>query len=596
MATGADIVKLKSRMWEADLVDWRGYRILKNQDWHNRLKNVDRLARGDWAEYQSDESVRRENPHVMNLVQVGMADKAKLCSESVPTIVCAPEQETTTSAQAAHKREAVFDTHWEMNHGDILIPMLSMDLDGAGAAFVAVYVDEESSDYPIYLRIDPRNAYPDIMNGQLVDLLTVEEINYRVAAQVWPEFGLDKDPNIKTKTIELVHYYSKDRCIQALMTHGSGTKGVTTSQAYVINEWDPKGVLPVAFAKLDSFDGDFRGNYDQVIGSLQTKNRIVRQVLDYTDQMVYSSYKAKGVLNPEAIDGPGTVYHLDPTVDGADMVRIPPASGAMQAIQLAQFLTSEQRGGTSYPESRQGEVSQSIASASFVASTMGSLTSDVRNIQRLIGKMREKLNEISGHYDEQFLDFEKPLIRPISKQITYTPSKALSGNYKSRCVYGASAGLDRMTADTRVLQQVSAQLVSKATGREQIDYVRDPIAEQAKIELEMSTNILAQKMLSDGDPQTILQLVAFQANGATFAEAAAMLVTQQQQQAPAPTPGAPAQPGQPAEPTTPGAEPIPATQGQAVAAGGAAPQPAFTPPPLENIMVGRSPAGATRPI
>lgn len=583
-----EVLALKGRVWESDLLDWRGYRMTALLDWKKRLRMVDAVARGDWAEVFSDESIMLENPHVMNLVQVGMNDKAKLASESVPSVVCYPEKETTTETEKAHLREAAFDTHWEMNNGDIMVPQLSMDLDGAGAAFVAVYVDKNTSDYPIYHRIDPRNAYPDIINGHLLDLIVLEDVNYRIAARAWPQLNLDQDPTIKNKYVELLHYYSPDECIQAVILRQD--KNAEANECYIVNRWDPMGVLPVAFAKLDSFDGHFRGNYDQVTGSLQTKNRIVKQILDYMDEVVYAPKEELGVLNPDAMDGPGTTYHLDPMVPGAHISRIPAAAGALNAIPvLIEFLTQEQRGGTSYPAARQGEVSQSIASASFVASTMGSLTSDVRNIQRLIGKIREQLNMISGHYDENFLDFQKPLIRPISRVISYTPSRTFSGNYKSRVIYGASAGLDRMTADTRVMQHVGNGLVSRATGREQIDYVRDPNAEEAKIELEQTVDILKQKLLSTADMPTMLRLVELQAEGLNLQEAAAKVSQEQQAQAQV----QPAEAGGP--PGTPGPEGAPVSapqEAQAMQAGGPAPPPQFAPPPLEQIMVGRQPGGA----
>lgn len=588
----ADILRLKDRIWEADLTSWRGYRIQALQDWKNRLQRVDQVYRGAWQELFSDESMAVENPFIMNMVQVGMDDTAKLVSESSPTNVSFPHKDTKAATVESHIREAINDTYWEVNRGADLVPLLSMDIQGSGAAFIAAYIDKKRSKYPLIHRIDPRYAYPDVLNGVLQDLIVLEDINYRVAAREYPSLGLDNDPDISNKFVEMLHYYSAKLCIQAVIIKPSTNAAPTST--YIVNKWDPKGVLPVVMGKLDTFDGHFRGMFDQVIGSLQVKNRITKQVLDYTDEIVYAPKEELGVLNPDAVDGPGTVYHLDPTVPGAGMRRVPPASPALEVLKLLDYIDRENRGATTYPAARQGEVTQSIASASFVASTMGSLTSTVRNIQRLIGSMRQELNKIFNQYDENFLNFEKPMCRPIGKKMTYTPKVDIAEHYECKVVYGASAGLDRMTADTRVMQHVGNGLVSRQTGREQLDYIPDPLNEQARIEVEQTTDILKQKLLTEADVPTMLRLVSLQSDGLTLAEAAAVISKEQQDQAQQ------AQPGQMPPGAMPGATPGPeaaptsvAQQGEAIQAGATQPQaaPQFAPPPSEAVMVGRQAPG-----
>src|SRR6266478_1977459 len=92
---------LKKRIYESDLVDWRSFRIQSLHNWKSRLSIVDKLYRGDWDEVFPDESVMRENPHVMNMVQVGLDDVAKLVSEAVPSIRCLPSKDTTNGETEA---------------------------------------------------------------------------------------------------------------------------------------------------------------------------------------------------------------------------------------------------------------------------------------------------------------------------------------------------------------------------------------------------------------------------------------------------------------------------------------------------------------
>ncbi len=573
---------LRQRVWESDLLDWRGWRVNSMIDWKNRLKTVDKLYAGLWSEVFPDESVMVENPHVMNMVQVGLDDIAKLVSEAVPSVRCAPEVDTETAAQRAEVREAIADTYWEYNNAEGLVPRLAMDLAGAGCAFVVAYV-EADCEYPVLLRMDPRYCYPDVVNGILQDLLVVETMNARRATNLFPDLNLPYEPTDTNRTVEIVHYYGPGECVQAVLYNRM--PGTTPDAAIITKRWevkDTKGrpILPVAFAQLDSFDGAFRGMFDQTSGSLQTKNRIVKQLLDYTDEVVYAERYSKGLLNPEEAPGPMAHYRLDPNVPDSAVGRVAPAASAPQIFNILEYLDREQRGGVGYPSARQGEVTQSIASASFVASTQGQLTSTVRNIQRLISVLRGQLNQICYKLDEAYLDTTKPLLRSIGRKKSYTPSKDISGVYQNQVSYGAAAGLDRQNADVRILQLLGAQIISKEDAREQIDFIDDPRAVEGRVTMEQSEGALLQKLLSEAPLDMLLKLISLQAGGQSLAEAAAALVAEQAQQAPPAAPGGPMMPGMETAGTQPGVE------AQGLASGAMPPEaPTFAPPPLEQVSV-----------
>jgi hypothetical protein len=162
------------------------------------------------------------------------------------------------------------------------------------------------------MRVDPRFAYPDVRNGKIQDLLVVETMNKRLA---WRQFGdllPEEPPTTVGEIVEIIHYYSPEECLQAVSWEPlSGTPGgkqtVGARDARIISRWEPRDVkgnpyMPVAFSMLDSFDGQFRGMFDQIVGSLKTKDRIVKQMVDYTDRFVYASMKSKGLLNPTEVD------------------------------------------------------------------------------------------------------------------------------------------------------------------------------------------------------------------------------------------------------------------------------------------------------
>jgi len=581
-----DIKAVKESRLDTDFIlETRGFRVEGYQDWKTRLRDLDSLYRGDYfSRARGDMVYDNEGLAVMNLVQVGMDDISRLVTESVPVIRCMATDDTEKAAENANLREAICDTYWRVNDGEALVPRLAMDIAGAGGAFMVVAWGDDSP-YPRFHRIDPRYAYPDVYNGQLQDLLVVREVPVRQAARLFPFLELPTRPEAG-EAAEVLEYYSKEECVQAVAITRGGKP--VSGGTFITKRWKPNiKRIPVAFAQLDTYDGQFRGMFDQIFSSLITKNRIIRQVLDYADQMVYAPMVSKGVLNERDKPGPTTHYRLDPNVPDAQIGRMEPAGAAPQLFALLDYLDREQRGGTGYPIQRQGEVSQSIASAAFVNSTMGQLTTTVRNIQRLLAQLRTQANEIALAVDESYLNFNKPLIRSVGKRKSYSPELAIKGRHINTVTYGAGAGLDRLNADVRIIQHQGAGIISRETAREHIDFLLDPAEEHARIEKEATEGALMQKLLSEAPVEMLMDLQVLQAEGLSLTEAIAKLRERE-----APAEGGQAGGAQLEQTSVPGAQ----TQQTALSKGGV-PGNAdklrdvdFQPPPITNVVV--KPTGA----
>jgi hypothetical protein len=142
-------------------------------------------------------------------------------------------------------------------------------------------------------------------------------------------------------------------------------------------------------------------------------------------------------------------------------------------------------------------VQQSIASGSFVYSTQGALTSFVTEMQDCMSDLREQLGIVCNRIDEEWLDESKPLIKSVGKQKSYTPSKDIDGWYYHTIEFGATAGLDRVNGDTRVLNHLSARLIDRGTARDQIDYLDDDTQTQDKIDRENLGDAILQRFATD---------------------------------------------------------------------------------------------------
>ena len=382
MANGVDVVKLaETRRYETDTFDMseaRAHRYTRLRAWKDRIRTSDALYRGDWSTVFPDETAERLGPMVMNMVQVGLDDVSSLVAEATPSTKVWPKSDKKVDVDQAYLLQAIGETYWELNHGEAMVPTLAMDLVGTGACFVVAQPDEDG--YPCYRRVDPRMCYPDVFGNQIFDLLVSQTMRIRDAVNVFPEFAdvIDVGPEIADE-VEVWEYYSKEECSQVLSLIKSGAP-VLNGQ-YTIKSWVHEYDFPlVAMARMPSYDGEFRGLYDQISGSLLAKNRILQLTLDYADQLTYAPMITKGLLNEEEQPGPMARYRLDPNVQDAQIGRLSPAGASPQLFNLLGYLDQEQRGGAANPQSRQGQVSQSIASAAFVSSTQGQLTSVVRKV------------------------------------------------------------------------------------------------------------------------------------------------------------------------------------------------------------------------
>ena len=503
------------RIGEDYLIEQRDLRQDTHSDRMGRYDELDRIARGELGEVFPNESFRGK-PTIMNQVQVELDDIARLVSENRPSIRVPPRGDSKTAEEKAAVKEAIAYGYWTYNRAERLIPQSAMDLAGLGMFAWLCYVKPGFS-WPAIMRFDPRTCYPTILNGELSDLVTITKMRSR-QLEALHDIKLGK-PN---DYVELIGYW--DAKTAAEFAYHPSSHGGT----WIAPPADHGlGMVPVAFGQLDSFDGAIRGMFDQIGGILAIKNRITNLILDNADQMVYSPIIEYDMENPGDY-GPLAILHAN--TEKSSMGRLEPSSVSPQLFGLLQVLEGEARAGGGYPATRQGEVGQSIASASFVSSTMGQLTSTVRNIDRLIGFGREQANRIMFALDEFRLNFDKPLCRTVGGKKMYTPKKAIEGDYENEVVNPVGTGMDKANQYVLALQLKGAQLVSDETIMGELSEITDPVSEKDKIVREMMESALLQKFAAEAPLPMTMQAVALMGQGKSLIEVAEQLLPQAQQQ------------------------------------------------------------------
>lgn len=185
--------------------------------------------------------------------------------------------------------------------------------------------------------------------------------------------------------------------------------------------------------------------------------------------------------------------------------------------------------------------------------------------------------------DEKHVDREKPLSRPVARKKSYKPSTDIAGNYVTKVIYGAGAGLDRLNADVRIIQHLGARLISRETAREQLDYLDERSEEQDKIDRELGADALVQKFFTEAPWELIAQVLDEQDKGTPVSQAIRKVTAVLREQAAAQATAEP-------EPVQEGEAPQPATEREALEKGaipseGGATEPKFQGPPITQILV-----------
>lgn len=546
------------RQLEDYMLDLRSIRVENMQEWKTRIDLIDALYRGDFRTIFPDESAKEELPKIINLVQVGLEDISRLVSESVPAVRFEPLSDEQKEMTRAQTREAICHTYWEENRSELLVPRLAMDLAGAGAAFLLGYAQDDF-DYPKAMRLDPRFCYPTMFNGEIQDLVMVSRMKARTLQAIT---GLDL-VDVKRRgsdTVEVIAYYGPEEYAEmAVLLDASQSKRPISGAWQWIKSPRKHGLgrVPVAMAQLDSFDGAFRGMFDQITGPMVTQNRITEVILEHADQAVSAPIFEHEIQNPEDY-GPGAIIHAKPGAQDPKYARVGPPEIGGFLFPLLQSLQQDSRGGIGYPEARQGNVSQSIASASFVNSTMGQLTTTVRNIQRLLAHLRFQWNHIAMRIDERELNRDKPLCRPVGTKRSYIPAKDINGYYQHKVVYGGGAGLDKGMQTVRALQLWSGGrgLFPKELAMELVEEITDPVGAMKKIQREVLEDALLQRFAQTADLDQIMQAVTLMGDGKSLVEVSKEMQEEARRRAEAQQKQAQGAQAAPAEPGAPSPEDI----------------------------------------
>lgn len=489
-------------------------------DWHSRIFDAQDLLGGDFLTITTGEEAYVDKPLVMNTAEKFTRDVARLVAEVHPIAMGFPKNDKAEEEEAADIRAAIADTYWEESDGVDYEAQWAIDLVVAGACFAVAYQGEGETyeeAYPKFERVDPLMCYPMIQNGKLYDLLVIKRMKCLVADRLFPGKGISEAFKLGKKNdnwdeeCEIWEYYAPDETVKAIsFMRGKKVMGASTTTV-LEREKHGLGCPKAVMEKLATWDDHFRGLLDQSKGGLYAKNKAVKLIFDHTEEAVEASLFAAGIKNPDEPPGAERVYVADENwpqgLGPPKLERVSPPPIAPHLLSMLGMMDQEQRGQIGYPSSRQGNVQQSIASAAFVESTQGDLSSIVKEIHRKLARLRAKLTIVMAKIDVKYLDVKKPLCRSIGDIKMYTPSKAWDGIYKVKFVYGPASGVGQINALQSLIQLKSIGVMADDTLRShQPEMFYDSERENEKLQREVNEKAIQQRFLTD--PTVTLDQIA----------------------------------------------------------------------------------------
>jgi hypothetical protein len=467
-------------------------------EWKRRVSDVDLVYSNQWTVLWPDAHQTDGLPRIPNLVQLASEDRARLVAAGNPSIVKRPSKTGDEAKKRAERVERVLAGYWDRDKVKGNIPRWAMDAMFSGVCAVKVLPDlskvseGRSSVYPTYSRINPRYLYPDpifaegptIDNALIATIQKVRTVEQRYNVNL---SGLGKAAFADSTQVRVIEFYDGDElAVLAQAVKNKNASSKPKAWEWLIEPTKHRLIhCPIVLGTRVTADDVYRGDFDGELAILNTWNRLMTLHMDAATMRVYPSTGSYDVENPEDW-GPDS--HLNYESKDAKFEFIQPPGAAFENHQLMRLMSDFARASSLLPEARSGDPSQSIISAAGVGAVNGMESDHVRSLQRdTIAPMLEKANELALCADEQWGDVEKQISGYSRGQAfteTYTPSKAIAGDYRNQVTYGAYVGADPINQNVMLLQNADAGMISFRSAREQSPLVEDPLREEKQQALE----------------------------------------------------------------------------------------------------------------
>jgi len=422
---------------------------------------------------------------VANFIDVVARDLSEVMAP-LPAINCSAANQISDRARVfADKRTRIASNYFQ--HSDLAVQMYQ------GADWYITYgfipfiieLDEESKLPRIRIE-NPIGSYPEFDRyGRCIAFAKRYSLTLGELVSQFPEYdrellgagGYNQDLN---NQIEMIRYYDEEQSIIYVPTRHN----LILSQAK-----NPLGKIMVVVARKPSIDSELRGQFDDVLGIQLLRNRFALLAMEAAEKSVQAPIVLPQDVQELQLGGDAVIRTANPA--GVRRVELTLPQGAFTEQNV---LNQELRVGTRYPESRTGNISQSVVTGQGVQALLGAFDTQVKSAQAIFAATLRDVIKICFEIDEVIYPEEKT-IRGVDSgspyEVVYKPSKDIKKDYSADVRYGMLAGLNPAQGLIFMLQALGGKLISKDMAMRELPFTVNVSQEIEKIEIEdMRTALL----------------------------------------------------------------------------------------------------------
>jgi hypothetical protein len=415
---------------------------------------------------------------VANFIDIVARDLSEVMAP-LPAVNCSAANQVSDRARTfADKRTRIASNYFQ--NSDLAVQMYSGADWYLTYGFVPFIIELDDEAKLPRIRIEnPIGAYPEFDRyGRCVAFAKRYSMTLGELVSQFPEHdrellgaeGYKQDLNA---VIEMIRYYDKDQSI----IYVPRRENLVLSQAA-----NPLGKMMVVVARKPSIDGEMRGQFDDVLGIQLLRNRFALLAMEAAEKSVQAPIVLPQDVQELQLGGDAVIRTANPA--GVRRVELTLPQGAFTEQNI---LNQELRVGTRYPESRTGNISQSVVTGQGVQALMGAFDTQVKSAQAIFAATLRDIIQICFNVDETIYPEEKT-IRGVDSgspyEITYKPNKDIKGDYSADVRYGMLAGLNPAQGLIFMLQALGGKLISRDMAMRELPFTVNVTQELEKIEIE----------------------------------------------------------------------------------------------------------------
>ncbi len=419
-------------------------------------------------------------PIVANLIDVAARDMAEQVGV-LPTVSSSGDSSIDDTARtAADKRTKI---------ANYLIAASRLASENIVAAdrfitfgFVPYRVEPNFKEQRAHIHVDPsQGSYWDIDRfGELVSYAHVYRRKAGDLAAMFPEqasqilktsaFGAEMDKN---SLLEVVRWYDKAETVMFLPERSGLVLARTANRI---------GKVPVSLALRPSFDGEARGQFDDVLPVYAAKARLAYLTLMAVQKSVEAPLAVPNDVNRLPI-GPDAVVRSN----SPEKIRRVPVDVPQFAFAEESRLNEEMKFGSRFPEARAGQFDSSVVTGQGVKALMQGFDGQIKVAQAVLGQAIAGAVSLAMEVEESYFpNVEKKVsgtVNGMPYRLTYK-AREIKGNYGVTSEYGLMAGLDPNRALVWALQARGDRLLSRSFVRRHLPVELNAAEEERIIDME----------------------------------------------------------------------------------------------------------------